>query len=353
MKSKISFHLCWASVLVGLLVGCKIKTPEHVIPESTMENLLYDYHLAKSMSENLPYEENYKKSLYMDAVFKKYGTTKADFDSSMVWYTRNTEVIAKIYEKVRNRLKGEQDLVSDLIAKRDKKPKTTKAGDSIDVWPWQHVLRLTNATLDNKYVFTLPVDSNYHERDTLIWNARYHFTQPALSDSLRNVFMALQIMYEKDTISQLEMINASCTRQIRLYADTLGSMKEIKGIIFYTASEGHTEVALLVDQLSMMRFHCKDSLSFEARDSLNREMALRDSLAKIAVRQKDSLSRSTDEEEDERRLSPDELNRRRTGARPAKKPEQIEVERHIQQERRERQMILRKKQQQRRQQRDN
>ena len=38
-----------------------------------MENLLYDYHLAKSMGDNLPYSENYKKALYLDAVFKKYG----------------------------------------------------------------------------------------------------------------------------------------------------------------------------------------------------------------------------------------------------------------------------------------
>lgn len=57
----------------------------------------------------------------MDAVFKKYGTTQAAFDSSMVWYTRNTEVLSKIYDKVRKRLKDEQELVGDLVAKRDKK----------------------------------------------------------------------------------------------------------------------------------------------------------------------------------------------------------------------------------------
>lgn len=353
MNSKALFHLCWVFLFVCSLVGCKVKRPESVIPESTMENLLYDYHLAKSMSENLPYEENYKRALYMDAVFQKYGTTKADFDSSMVWYTRNTEIIAKIYEKVRNRLKGEQDLVNKLIAKRDKKPQTTKAGDSIDVWPWQRVIRLTGTTLDDSYVFTLPVDSNYAERDTLVWEARYHFVEPLLPDSLQNVVMALQVMYEKDTISCLETITSSCTQQIRLYADTLGNMKEIKGLIYYAPEYREKGGTLLVDRLSMMRFHCKDSLSFAERDSLNREMALKDSLKRIVVEREDSLSQSADEQNGEnRRLTPDEMNRRRTGARPSKKPEQIEVERHIQQERRERQMNLRR-QQQRRQQRSN
>ena len=69
-----------------------------------MENLLYDYHVAKSMGDNLPYSENYKKALYINAVFKKYGTTQAAFDSSMVWYTRNTEILSKIYDKVKKTL---------------------------------------------------------------------------------------------------------------------------------------------------------------------------------------------------------------------------------------------------------
>ena len=46
----------------------------------------------------------------------RYGTTQAVFDSSMVWYTRNTEVLSKIYEKVKKRLKDQQDEVNHLIA---------------------------------------------------------------------------------------------------------------------------------------------------------------------------------------------------------------------------------------------
>ena len=103
MKSKLQFHLCFICMLALAVAGCKVKRPNDVIPESKMESLLYDYHLAKSMGDNLPYSENYKKALYIDAVFKKYGTTQAVFDSSMVWYTRNTEVLSKIYEKVKKR----------------------------------------------------------------------------------------------------------------------------------------------------------------------------------------------------------------------------------------------------------
>lgn len=73
MKNKFRFHLCLICMFVFAVAGCKVKRPGGVIPESEMENLLYDYHLAKSMGDNLPYSENYKKALYLDAVFRKHG----------------------------------------------------------------------------------------------------------------------------------------------------------------------------------------------------------------------------------------------------------------------------------------
>lgn len=57
-------------MLALAIAGCKVKRPDDVIPESKMEDILYDYHIAKAMGENLPYNENYKKSLYIDAVLR-------------------------------------------------------------------------------------------------------------------------------------------------------------------------------------------------------------------------------------------------------------------------------------------
>ena len=357
MNNKFRFHLCLVCIVVFAVAGCKVKRPGGVIPESEMENLLYDYHLAKSMGDNLPYSENYKKALYLDAVFRKHGTTQAVFDSSMVWYTRNTEVLSKVYEKVKVRLKSEQELVGDLIAKRDKKPKTTKQGDSIDVWPWQRMVRLTGEMMNNQYVFTLPTDSNYKDRDTLVWEVRYRFLEPMLADSLRTVTMAMQVIYEKDTVSHWTIVTEPGVQKIRLFADTLGQMKEIKNFIYYPLERQEKAGALLADCFSMTRYHCTDTLAFAVRDSLNKIKALEaDSLKKLSDHKADSLKKVVEKEkgkEDVQRLTPEEMNRRRTGTHREKKPEQIEVEQHIQQERmeqrKERQMNQRRRQQQRRQ----
>jgi hypothetical protein len=194
------------------------------------------------MGDNLPYNENYKKTLYLDAVFKKYGTTEAVFDSSLVWYTRNTEVLSKIYEKVSKRLKAQQNEINHLIALRDNKPKMSEPGDSIDVWPWKRLIRLTGEMMNDQYAFVLPADTNYKDRDTLVWEVRYHFLEPMLADSLRAVTMAMQVIYEKDTLNRLETITDPGVHQLRLYADTLGVMKEIKVLSITKDSEEFKEL---------------------------------------------------------------------------------------------------------------
>lgn len=46
------------------------KIPSDVIQPEVMEPLLYDYHLATTLSSDLVYTENYKKDAYLNYVFK-------------------------------------------------------------------------------------------------------------------------------------------------------------------------------------------------------------------------------------------------------------------------------------------
>lgn len=116
MKGINRIQWCSVVLLAFSLTACKVKRPETVLPDAKMENVLYDYHIAKAMGEEVPYNESYKRVLYIESVFKKYGITQADFDSSMVWFARNPEVLTKIYEKVNVRLKAERDGINHLIA---------------------------------------------------------------------------------------------------------------------------------------------------------------------------------------------------------------------------------------------
>lgn len=260
----------WFSIflLASCLTACQVKRPKVVISDAKMENVLYDYHIAKAMGEEVPYTDGYKRVLYIESVFKKHGITQAEFDSSMVWFTRNPEVLTKIYEKVNARLKAERDVVNHLIAIHDNKPKESLPGDSIDVWAWQRIYQLTGMPMDNKITFVLPSDTNFKDRDTLRWNVRFRFHNGA-PDSLYAPVMAMQIVYKDSIISDIQKVYKSGMETVSLFADTLGEIREIRGYIYYPAAQATR--TLLTDRISLMRYHATDTLSFAKNDSIQKD----------------------------------------------------------------------------------
>ncbi|WP_455591941.1 DUF4296 domain-containing protein [Bacteroides sp.] len=328
MKKNFRFRLCCFCLIAFTLAGCKVKRPKEVLSETKMENLLYDYHIAKAMGEDLPYNDNYKKALYVESVFKKHGTTEAVFDSSLVWYTRNTELLSKIYEKVNKRLKSQRDQINHLIAIRDKKPQLSAPGDSIDVWAWNKISVLNSTPLNNKLTFTLPADSNFKKKDVLVWEVCYHFLNKATTE--HPVIMAMQIIYDNDStasISKTRNVLQSGKQIIRLESDTV-SIKEIKGFIYYP--QGRNLSSVLADQISLTRYHSNDSLS-AAADSLKA-----DSLSQVV--KEDSIRKKakpdTIQTDTHQRSNPSDLNRPSDGVRTIK-PEQRATEEKIQKEKQE------------------
>jgi hypothetical protein len=302
-----------------MLAGCKIKRPKDVIPESQMENLLYDYHIAKALGENLPYNENYKKALYIEYVFRKHNTTEAVFDSSMVWYTRNADVLSKVYERVSKRLKAEQNEIDNLIAIRDHKLKISAPGDSIDIWMSERIMLLTGNPLNNKLTFAIPSDSNFKARDTIQWNMYYYFLD-ARSDSTDSALMSMAIQYANDSIiSKTNRVYESGLQSIRLQADTLGDIKEVRGYVYYSAGKDSIK-HLLANRISLMRYHSNDSLFSEKADTLKTKndipevapQVIEDKLMEEPVRRPE-------------RINPNELKRKGGKLRPAQQIETIKV----------------------------
>ncbi|WP_321331469.1 DUF4296 domain-containing protein [uncultured Bacteroides sp.] len=246
-------NVCYIFILLIVLSGCKIRRPDGVISESGMEDLLYDYHIAKAMGDNLSGNDNYKKELYVDAIFQKHRITKAAFDSSMVWYTRNTDVLAEVYEKVNARLKVQQTDINHLVAIRDRKPPVSAVGDSVDVWFLEHVMYLTGTPLNNKITFVIPADVNFEDKDMLIWQGNFYFMKDKVQTSDIKAIMAMQVVYKNDSIiSATKKITQSGMQHISLQSDTLGAIREVRGFIYF---EGEKQSDILVNNLTLNRYH--------------------------------------------------------------------------------------------------
>lgn len=256
-RSLFTFRsFCVGSLMTFIVAGCSVKRPDTVFQDAQLEDILYDYHIAKAMADEVPYNESYKKVLYVESVFQKHGITQAEFDSSMVWFSRHPDVLSKIYEQVKERLKKERDGINHLIALRDNKPKESLPGDSVDVWIGRRVYQLTGMPFDNKLTFKLPVDTNFKQRDTLRWTVRFSCLE---ADSMLAPQMALQILYEKDTISNGPVsIYSGGRHTLTLSADTLGEMKELLGFVYVPLRQSVQHI--LLDSISLMRYHATDTL---------------------------------------------------------------------------------------------
>jgi len=274
--------------------------PADVLSKSDMEDVLVDYHIAKAMADNLSSDERYKQALYLDYVFEKNGTTEEAFNHSIEWYSRNTEDFAKIYEKVNKRLSSQRSEISELIAASgEDEQQQSETGDTVNVWHKQKIYKLTKATATNKFYFTIYPDSNYKERDILLWSIRCTFI--SAKKHPEDAVMSLNIKYINDSIiSETRNIVRSGKYNIRLQNDSACRIKEIKGFVYYNQLSHYQQDALIVDNISLTRYHVKNGTKsgMKALPVSNADSLKRDSTKKQEIIQEtnqvgnDSLNRN-------------------------------------------------------------
>ena len=276
VKKIVFFYL-----ITLLLVSCGPQRPSHVLEPDKMEAFLYDFHIAKSIGDDEDYSDRYKRSIYVDYVYEKHHITKEQFDESMIWYTRNLPELVKIYEKVSERIGDDKEEIDQLVAWQYDVPMVSISGDSVDVWAWHQIYRLTGTPLNNKMTFTLPADSNFVEGDQLEWNVHLQYEKGQL-DSLSLAVMQMAMYFENDSsLVKTLPIYESGMCQLSLQSDSLGKIKNVKGFIYYPPQAESNR--LLIDSISLYRYHKikNDSILNSATDSLSlgQEMPL-DSLRK-------------------------------------------------------------------------
>ena len=132
MKNKLLIFTC----LVLLLTGCTIR-PEGVLSKRKMQAVLYDLHKTEGIMQAAGYQygRDYETSVYYQSTLAKHHITQAQFDSSLVWYTDHPLLFNRVYPKVLDKLKKEQEKYEQLSADAlDIKSKIRAAKKSND---WQ------------------------------------------------------------------------------------------------------------------------------------------------------------------------------------------------------------------------
>ncbi len=230
--------------------SCNGGRPEGVLNSKEMEALLYDYHLAQGMLAQRTDSAAFYANRYSEAVFEKHGVTRAQFDSSMVWYMANAEQLFQIYERLDERLEGEVKTHRAANKRRGGDANT----DTIDIWDGRQDFLLTTALGAGRFTFQIDADSTFTEGDMLVWNFQ---TGWKYREGSKRAVAFLVLVYDNDSI-------ATSTRALyRTGPESLTlrigarPVKAVKGLIHQNTPLSNEPKLFSVTKMTLFRVHKK------------------------------------------------------------------------------------------------
>lgn len=247
--------------LLLVLAGCKPQVPSQYIQPDDMEDLLYDWHLARalaSINDEGGGSTDYEERLYFLAVLKKYGVSEADFDSSMVYYYSHADQMAAIYRKIEERMDMAAQKIGAGTGMRMETYGTT--GDTANVWNGARSKVLTTRPLANRLDFHIKADTTYHANDMF---QLCFFSTFLYQEGMKDAVALIAVKYENENgdtvVSRHQRIMSSGETKVTINEKNDKKIKEVYGYIYLSKGNNDSKTLrlMIVDQLQLVRFHQK------------------------------------------------------------------------------------------------
>ena len=251
--------LLLSSVLLVMFLGsCKPGVPREFVQPRTMENILYDYHIALAMAQEQYHDEEerlaYEKA-YKLVVLRKYDVSEETFEASMQYYMRHTKRLHEIYERISERLEKEAVAQGVSEGEINQLGANVASGDTTDIWVGEKAVVLMKQPPYNSYSFIVKADTSFHKGDRI--TLRFD-TQYLMQDGSRDAVVVLAMRLANDSVVTQYQHMMSNSRQTLLISDTKHQgIKEIRGY-FMLAPETETSTTLrmlFLSDIRMTRVH--------------------------------------------------------------------------------------------------
>lgn len=138
----------WGIFLLAAWCVCACRGKEMPLDKERFTALLIDMHRVDgtlAVNRGMRGGTDLKNYAYYNELFRKYGITRADFDSCMYYYSAQTQDFSQMYDVIIDSLNREVTQVDKLLNE-------LKAKDSVNYFPVSDTLRLDS-------VLTFTVDS--------------------------------------------------------------------------------------------------------------------------------------------------------------------------------------------------
>ena len=243
-------------LLLMLVVACKPTVPSEYIQPDDMEDILYDYHLALAMSRQKGGSDlDYNRTLYIQSVFKKYGVTEAEFDSSLVYYYSHAYRLKDIYSEVNQRLSDEANNLGVAVGDINRYSQYSTTGDTANIWNQQTDVMLIPRPTMNRFDFTVKVDSTFKKGDSFMFQ---YMSEYIWQSGSKDVTVCFVCKYEGDSIIQtVNHLSMDGTVQLRIPAYREKKLKEMRGFIYLSDNGDDSDIRkmMFISQIQLIRFH--------------------------------------------------------------------------------------------------
>ncbi|MBR4367046.1 MAG: DUF4296 domain-containing protein [Bacteroidaceae bacterium] len=282
------------TLFLTLLASCE-QRPDNVVSKSKMEQLLYDYHLAKSMVNQLPPDEKYKEQLYIDAVMKKNKVTQDEFDSSLVWYNRHNSELKDIYDNLNKRFETADKELQLSTGNTSMANVASSDGDTANIWNGAAIIVLRPKPSLNHESFIIKADTSFHRFDKYIMSGDLSLVNENNMNRNSSVTLSLSIRYDDGkVISDTRTLRNAARQELTIEARDDKDIASVSGFINYNNNNAEERSIAIVNNLTLIRMHKPDSL---IHTHVHPDTVATDTLPAVS---KDSTRPS-------RHLTPDEL----------------------------------------------
>lgn len=257
---KLMICLVAVMALLFCVSSCKPSLPSGVLSKGKMTDILYDYHLALAMAHMDDNGDKGQSLAYREAVLRKHDVTSAEFDSSMVYYMRHTELLEDVYKDLTDRYNNEITAMGGSAKEGGEFANLSATGDTANVWNLAASMVFMPVKPFNSTSFDIKVDSTFHKGDRLMLDFDAQFIY---QDGMRNGVAMLAVQFGNDSIAQRTiMIQSTQHYSVELSdADSLG-IKSVKGYFMLMNGDDGTGVSsrttlklMFLEHIKLIRMH--------------------------------------------------------------------------------------------------
>lgn len=212
----------------GVMIGCETKKVP--LNEERFTALLIEMHRVDgtlNVEKGIAGGQELKNYAYYNELFRKYGISRADFDTCMYYYSAQNKLFSRMYDVV-------IDSLNRQLTSVDKVLNELKARDSVNYFPLLDTIALDSIytlTIDSivpglyKFSTTLQFDSL--NRDIRRWIVSY-FLSPDQEDTLhiRDIYVSMDTV--KRVYNWSQYVDSTYSTLVISYLQPISEAKQPK-----------------------------------------------------------------------------------------------------------------------------